>query len=299
MSDDNEYDPSNVWQLQDGMFSEYRVDEVTEAAYTFRSNYQNGEALLLELVMSVDEEIDPKGVREEIWPCGKGWDQDEDGETCKLEDGRAAASGRGTYFNKGSGTGILFEHMQNAEGFAELGMGNPYLASSWIGLGMDLTTWSGSYKNKKNETIEYTRMVPKRVWWAKDGAPDDGEDATPTAPAKPPTTAKKAAAKAPATKKAATPPPTAAATEAPAETAKQKAARLKAEAAAGTTASDSDIPGLIECREIANRDDVSDHATFMEIVYTTVQELMDDPEGEGDAADLVAIVDDPAKWDFS
>lgn len=254
MSDDQDF---GLWDTTKGLISEYE-GVVREATFGYDSRYNNGETLLLMLTLDVDPEVSEDGERTEMFTVGGGWEDIDGGEGCQNKRGVEGGTARSALFNDASGCGLLVNAVKEAEGFDPSLIANPYKASSWVGLGMELE--GKEFTNTiRGEERTYTRTLPKRVWRGEQ------EAAAPAA---------KPAAKAPAEKKPA----------GGAAAAKAKAAAAKAKAAAG---GDDEGPLVAAARAIAA--ECSTYDEFVERAYMEVEGLADDVAAQ-------AIVDDPSNF---
>lgn len=266
----------DLWEPSVGGFSEYE-GVISEARFGYDAAYNSGNSLVLMLTVDVDPSLGaPDDQRHELYTVGNGWEEAEDGETCQNAKGELGGTVRGARYNDQGGCGLLMNALKTSDGFKPGIVKNPYLASAYVGLGVEFEGVAFE-KTIGGEKVEYTRTLPIRVW-------RDGDAAKPATKAA--TAGKKASAG--GAKKAAA---TKATTETPAQAAKRKAAERKAAAAAEAEGDDgaSELPGMDEVKALAA--ECSDYDTFVERAYGELEVVIESEE-------LQAWVDEPENFTF-
>ena len=195
MAFDEEIESS--YELSEGGFVEEFTGTVKSAQFGFRSTYNDGETCLLELLVEPTEEdaaefheeaLDEDGLYSVLYSVGNKFEDADGGKAVVHESGRARR------FNKRSGIGELLAHALPLEGLADVlkKRGPATQADIWVGLTFRFDNVSFSFKNRDDEDVEYTRLLP--VEFLGEGeAPAAKKAASKKAPAKK-APAKKAAA---------------------------------------------------------------------------------------------------------
>lgn len=137
---------------------------VKSAIFTFDNSYQNGEACLLELLVEPSPEdapefgdyLDDDGYYRIIYPCGKGWEPADKGQTAQHE------SGRTRRWQNQSGMGLLVNSAVELDGVADIlqSRGPSTQADVWVGLKFRFEDKQFSGKNRDGDEITWSRRLP-------------------------------------------------------------------------------------------------------------------------------------------
>lgn len=147
---DKEFNP---WATGTGLPDAF-TGPIKEAYFGYNDDYQNGDVCVLMVdVVATDPEIGNDGVVSMLYPCGKGWEPSNKGQSCVHE------SGKPKIFTGNSGMGILVDAALEVSGEALVERGVPTDAATWIGLNYDWERkeYSGTFSGEKST---WTRLIP-------------------------------------------------------------------------------------------------------------------------------------------
>jgi len=244
-------DVRESWETSDGGFVPEFDGVIRKALFTYKNEYQNGEACVLELLIEPCEDdaiefgdaLDDDGLYSEIYLVGKGFEPADKGAKVQHE------SGRKRKFPSRSKMGLLMNHAVDLDGLGDelMGRGTAYEAKVWEGLDLHFEQVEFSYNDRDGDKVTYNVRLPT----AFNGA--DGDE--PTKPAK----------KAPAKK-------------APAK----KAAPVESEESEESDAPTHKLPPKLRGQLKAIAANAEDHDAFMEAAFA---ELTLDDDAEAAVAD--------------
>lgn len=179
-------DIRSSYETTDGGFVPEFDGTVREAIFTYKNEYQGGEACLLELMVEPSEDDAPEfgeyledGLFSIIYTCGKGWEPADKGATVQHE------SGQRRKFASQSGMGLLVNHALELEGVEKVLMerGPATQADVWIGLKFRFEDKKFTSKNRDGDPIEWTRRLPVEFHGVDEGE-QESKPAAKKAPAK-------------------------------------------------------------------------------------------------------------------